>query len=77
MIVPLCYLKFFLYEDFSGSSDSKESACNTADLDLILGSGRSPGAENDYQLFLENPMNRGAWPATVHGVMKSWIWLSE
>ena len=42
MIVPLCYLKFFLYEDFSGSSDSKESACNAADLDLILGSGRFP-----------------------------------
>ena len=77
MIVPLCYLKSFLYEDFPGSSDSKESACNVADPDLILGSGRSPGAENDYQLCLENSMNRGAWQASVHGVTKSWTQLSN
>ena len=65
---------------FPGSSDGKESACNAEDPGLIPGSGRSPGERNDIPLqysCLENPMNRGAWPATVHGVMKSWIWLSE
>ena len=60
---------------FSGGSDGKESACNAGDLGLISGSGRSPG-EGDGNLFqyscLENPMDRGAWLATVHGVAKSW-----
>ena len=35
---------------FSGGSDSKESACNAADLDSIPGSGRSPGEGNGYSL---------------------------
>ena len=37
--------------------------------------GRSPGGENGNLLqytWLENPMDRGAWWATVHGVAKSW-----
>ena len=41
----------------------------------ILGSGRSPGRGNGNPLqysCLENPLNRGAWRATVHGVAKSW-----
>jgi len=41
----------------------------------IPGSGRSPGEGNDNPLqysCLENPMDRGAWQATVHGVAKSW-----
>ena len=57
--------------DFPGGSDSKESACN-GDLGLIPGSGRS-GEGNDYSFqcsCLENPMDRGAWWATVHGVTK-------
>ena len=40
-------------------------------LGLITGSGRSPGEGNDNLLqysCLENPMDRGAWQATVHGV---------
>ena len=44
------------------------------DLDLIPGSGRSPGGGNGYPLQysrLGNPTNRGAWRATVHGVTKS------
>ena len=52
---------------------SKESICNTGDMGLSLGSGRSPEEENDNPLhysFLENPMDRGAWRATVHGVAK-------
>ena len=39
----------------------------------ILGSGRSPGEENDnprHYSCLENPMDRGAWQATVHGVAR-------
>ena len=41
---------------------------------LILGSGRSPGGENGNPLqysYLENPMDTGAWQATVFGVTKS------
>ena len=59
--------------DFPGCSDSKESACNAGDLDLIPGSGRFPGEGNGNPLqcsCLENPMDRGAWRATVHGVAK-------
>ena len=58
----------------TGSSDGKESACNTGDLDLIPELGRSPGEGNSYPLWysrLENPMNRRAWWAVVHGVTKS------
>ena len=58
---------------FPGGSDGKESACNSGDPGSILGSGRSPGEGNGYSLqysCLENPMDRGAWQATVHGVTK-------
>ena len=59
---------------FPGGSDCKESACNAGDPDLIPGSGRSPGEGNGNPLqypCLENPMDRGAWWATVHGATKS------
>ena len=49
------------------------------DAGLIPGSGRSPGGGNGNPLqysCLENPMDRGAWWATVHGVTKSWTGLS-
>ena len=58
---------------FPGGSDSKESACNAGDLGLIPESGRSPGEGNGNPLHnscLENPMDGGAWQATVHGVAK-------
>ena len=58
----------------SDGSDDKESACNGGDLGLIPGSGRSPGEENGNPLqysCLENPMDRGAWQAIVHGVTES------
>ena len=64
----------------SCSSDSEESACNTGDLGFIPGSGRSPGEGHGNPLqrsCLENPMDRGAWRATVHGVAKSWTRLSN
>ena len=44
------------------------------DMGLIIGSGRSPGGGNGNPFqysFLENPMDRGAWQATVHGVTES------
>ena len=46
---------------------------------LIPGLGRSPGAESGNQpqcSCLGNPMDSGAWPATVYGVTKSRIQLS-
>ena len=49
----------------------KESACSAGDPGSIPGSGGSPGGGNGYQLWysrLGNPMDRGAWWATVHGV---------
>ena len=51
------------------------STGDTRDMDLIPGSRRSPGVGNNKPLqysCLENPMDRGAWRATVHGVAKSW-----
>ena len=61
-------------------SDGKESACNAGDLDSIPGLGRSPGEGNGYPLqysCLENPMDRGDWQATVHGVTESWAQRSD
>ena len=63
-----------MLQDFPGGSDGKESAFNAGDLCLIPGLGRSPGEEHGKLLqssCLENPMDRGAWRATVHGVTKS------
>ena len=60
---------------FPGGSDGKESACNAGDPDSIPRSGRSPGEGNGNPLqysCLENPMDRGVWWATVHGVAKTW-----
>ena len=56
-----------------GGSDGKESACNAGDLNSIPDWERSPGERNGNPLqysCLENPMDRGAWWATVHGVTK-------
>ena len=47
-----------------------ETSCNVGDLNLILALGRSPGEGNGNSLqyfCLENPMDRRAWWATVHG----------
>jgi len=57
-----------------GGLDGKASAYNLGDLGLIPGSGRSPGEGNGNPLqysCLENPMDTGAWQATVHGVEES------
>ena len=65
---------------FPGGSEVKASACNAEDLGLIPESERSPGEGNGNPLqysCLENPMDGGAWWATVHWVVKSQILLSN
>ena len=59
---------------FPGGSDGNESACNVGDPDSIPGLGRSSGEGNGnlrQYSCLENPMDGGAWQATVHGVAKN------
>ena len=66
--------------DFPGGSDGKASAYNEGDPGSIPGSGRSPGEGNGDPLqysSLENPMDRRAWWAVVHGVAKSQTLLSD
>ena len=79
-VEPFCFLlhNFWVNTDllwgFPGGSMVKNPPVNAGDGGLIPGSGRSPGGGNDNSLqytCLENPMDRGAWWATVHGVTKS------
>ena len=59
-----------IFLDFPGGLDGKESACSAGDLGSIPKLGRSPGEGNDnprQYSSLENPMDRVAWWATVHG----------
>ena len=71
------------YRDFLGSSVVKNLPANAGDIrdtGLIPAWGRSPwgGHDNPPQYScLENPVNRGAWYATVHGVAKSRTRLSD
>ena len=67
------FLKDYLRYSFSDSSVGKESACNVGDPSSIPGLGSSPGEGNGNPLqysCLENPMDRGACWAPVHGVHK-------
>ena len=60
-------------QGFPGGSEVKASAWNAGDPGSIPGWGRSPGEGNGNPLqyyCLKNPMDRGAWQATVHGVAK-------
>ena len=62
---------------FPGGSVVQNPPAKAGDTDSIPGSGRSPGEENGNPLqysCLENPMEGGAWWATVHRVAKSWSW---
>ena len=68
-----------LHYDFPGVSDGKAPSYNARDPGLIPWSGRSPGKGNGNPLqysCLENPMDGGAWCATVQGVAKSRTQLS-
>ena len=58
---------------FLDSSVGKESACSAGDPGSIPGLGRSPGAGNGKPLqypCLENPMDKGAWWAAIHGITR-------
>ena len=58
---------------FPGGSVVKNPSANAGDVGSISGSGKSPGEGNGNPLqysYLGNPMDRGAWQATVHGVEK-------
>ena len=73
-------LHFSNDENFLGGSEDKASACNAGDPGSIPGLGRSLGEGNGNPLqysCMENPMDRGAWRATVHGVAKSQTRLSD
>ena len=66
--------------DFPSGSDGTVSVYNQGDPGSIPGLGRSPGEGNGNPLqysCLENPMDGGAWWATVHGVTKSRTRLSD
>ena len=76
----LAYITESYHLGFPGGSEVKASACNVGDLGLTPGLGRSPeeGNGNPPQYScLENPMDGGAWWATVHGVTKRWTWLRD
>ena len=81
ILVTLWRLSPLVNELCKGLS-GKESACNAGDAGdtgSIPGLGRSPGEGNGNLLqlsCLKNPMDRGAWWATVHGVTKRWTQVS-
>ena len=62
-----------IHSYFPGGSVVKNPPANAGDVGSISGSGKSPGEGNGNPLqysYLGNPMDRGAWQATVHGVEK-------
>ena len=71
------------YVGFAGGAVVKDLPANVGDardMGLISGGGRFPGKRNGYLLqysCLENSMDREAWQVTVHGMAKSWKWLSD
>ena len=65
---------------FPGGSVVKNPPANARDASSIPGLGRSPGEGNGNPLqcsCMENPMDRGTWQATIHGVAKSWTQLND
>ena len=63
-----------------GGSVVKNTPAKAGDLRSIPGSERSPGEEDGNPLWysgLENPVDRGAWRVTVHGVAKNRAWLNN
>ena len=68
---------------FSGGSVVRNPPANAGDAEdtgSVPGSGRSPGEGNGNPLHytcLKNPMDRGAWRATLHGVTKNRTQLSD
>ena len=75
--LPANFKLYYLFIlGFPGGSD----ACNAGNLGSIPGLGRFPGEENGNPLqyfCLENSMDKGAWQATVHGIVKSQTRLND
>ena len=74
------FMDYTVHVGFSGGLEVKVSACNAEDLGSIPGLGRYPGEGNGNPLqysCLENPMDGGAWWATVHGVAESQTRMSD
>ena len=68
---PIGRIHIYINTGFPDGSEGKESAYSGGDPDLIHRSGRCPGRGNGsppQYSCLENPMDRGAWRATIHGV---------
>ena len=64
---------------FLGGSVVKNLPANAGDMSSVPESGRSPGEDDGNSLqysCLENPVDREAWKATIHGVAKSRTWLN-
>ena len=82
-LAPFSQIPYIMCRSFPSRSAGEESTCNageTGNAGLIRGLGRSPGGGNGKPLqyyHLKNPMGRGAWRATVHGVAKRWTRLSN
>ena len=77
LLLKACLVSVWVKQGFLGGSVGKESAWNSGDVGSILGSWRSPGGGNGNPLqysYLANPMDRGAWLVTVHGVAKNQTW---
>ena len=75
----LCLL-YSMISGFLGASVVKNPPASAGDTGSIPGSGRSPGEGNGNPLHcscLENPVDRGAWWASVYGLQKSRTWLSN
>ena len=73
-------MRYYFNWGFPGSSAGKESACNAGDPGSVPGLGRCPKEGIGYPLHyscLENPVDRGSWWATVHGVTKSQTQLND
>ena len=63
-----------------GGKNPPANAGDIKDMGSVPGSARSTGGGNGNSLqysYLENPTNRGARRATIHGVAKSWTRLSD
>ena len=75
-----CLFIYSFIVGFPGSSVVKNLPANAGDTDSVPGSGRSPGEGNDNPFkysCLGNPMDGGAWQATVYGVMGEWTQMSD
>ena len=71
--ISLSQTPFMWLQNFPNGSSGKDSAYSAGNTGSVPGLGRSPGEGNDSTLqdsYLGNPMDRGAWWATIHEVPK-------